>query len=730
MNKPALKFNGQVQGLLGWLSLLALGILGGCAAAASGSGLALGLPAVGVVLGVAAALLLLALLVARRAGAAATPALGLLVAPLALLLSPWFPGLRALSGPPLWALAAAGAVAALAVAGKPPRRRLFLPVVFLVYVAVAWHGQRQVGAEGDEPHYLMVADSLLQDHDLALEEDYAAGRYRAFYRGATLAPHYRIRGRGGEIYSLHAVGLSLLILPAYALGGYLGVSFFMALLAALLAREIRRLIVEWTGSASLGEGLAWALALCPPLIHYAGLVFTEVPAALLVACGLRRGRDLARLGGWGTAGWAASLAFLPWLNVRYAPLSAILALYGLARWPGFQRAGWLAGLAALSAAGLGLYHQALYGFFDPRLVYGRRPEFALSTLREGLPGLLLDQEFGLLAYGPVFALGLLALPRLFEWGRREAACCLALVAIVFLTAGSWHMWRGGFNPPARFLVPVLAPLAVAVATALRRGLWGGAALLLGFSLFAGLAGVADPRLVHRDRDGTAPFYRTWSGAEEWTRLLPGFVLDDSRRDRWALTLIWTVALASAAWPRRRPQLSATRLAVAVAGLAVASASASARSTARTGGREAVHVLGGSVLVLPSLQLVSKAGGEWGAQHLGWGPLYEPHRFPLGAEVGSRLQLAPGRYEIRLQAELLGPAAPALEVRPEPPQPVRLYRLAGGAEGLLGCFVVEAEDRAITPALSGGSPLVLKGVRLENSTLCEPSGLIRGKGATG
>ncbi len=48
-------------------------------------------------------------------------------------------------------------------------------------------------------------------------------------------------GRDGEIYSLHAVGLSLLVLPAYAIGGYPAVSFFMALLAALLVREIREL---------------------------------------------------------------------------------------------------------------------------------------------------------------------------------------------------------------------------------------------------------------------------------------------------------------------------------------------------------------------------------------------------------------------------------------------------------------------------------------------------------
>ena len=34
---------------------------------------------------------------------------------------------------------------------------------------------------------------------------------------------------------------------------------------------------------------------------------------------------------------------------------------------------------------------------------------------------------------------------------------------VLLIAGSWPMWRGGFNPPGRFLVPIVPLLLVAVA---------------------------------------------------------------------------------------------------------------------------------------------------------------------------------------------------------------------------------------------------------------------------
>jgi hypothetical protein len=73
-----------------------------------------------------------------------------------------------------------------------------------------------------------------------------------------------VRGRRGEIYSLHAVGLSLLILSAYGLGGYAGASLFMALLSALLAVEMRRLIRAWTGSEGAAEGPSWPVALSPP----------------------------------------------------------------------------------------------------------------------------------------------------------------------------------------------------------------------------------------------------------------------------------------------------------------------------------------------------------------------------------------------------------------------------------------------------------------------------------
>jgi hypothetical protein len=677
--------------ILGGLVLFLLAVLAAGDAASRPGGAWLGLP------GLTAGILAAALVVVTRRNAS----LGLALAPLVLpLVAGWlFPGVAAFSGPVLLALLLAVAAVILARSGPRTLGVFFLPVIFFLYAAASVRVQQRVGPQGDEPHYLMVAESLLRDGDLSLEQDYAEGRYLAFH-DAPLEPHYRVRGKHGEIFSLHAVGLSVLILPAYALGGYPAVSLFMALLAALLAAEIREGLRAAWGAGAAAEAGAWIAALSPPLLHYAGLVFSEIPAALLVAMSLRKGKGLAV---------GVAIAVLPWLNVRYAALCVVLLVYALWRSETVRDRLAVVVPGLVSAAGSALYHYALYGFFDPRRVYGRRPEFSLATMADGLPGLFLDQEFGLFVYAPVLALAAPGFLHLVRRDRARALAAAALVAVVVLTASSWHMWRGGFNPPGRFLVPVVPALVVLAAGALAGGLRAGAALLVGWSLFTGALGAMEPQWVHRDRDGTAPFFRAVSGAEEWTRLLPGFVLAEP--DRRRLALVWVGALVLAV-PWRRGGTTVPRLAVAATGFLAAAGLASSLSHARTGGRDAVRLVGKDALAVPGWVWTRQTAARWGPEALDWGPLYEPHRHPEGVALGSRLPLSGGGYELTIEAQRLGAEPPRIEVWPD--QPSAVWRVAPTVEteeGLSARFSVAPEDRAVTIRMRGGDPMLLKELRL-------------------
>jgi hypothetical protein len=71
----------------------------------------------------------------------------------------------------------------------------------------------------------------LRDGDLKIENNHQREDYAAYY-GSELEPHYRTRGVDNQIYSIHPVGLSVLAVPAFALGGYKGVVAMLVLIAA------------------------------------------------------------------------------------------------------------------------------------------------------------------------------------------------------------------------------------------------------------------------------------------------------------------------------------------------------------------------------------------------------------------------------------------------------------------------------------------------------------------
>jgi hypothetical protein len=205
---------------------------------------------------------------------------------------------------------------------------------------------------------------------------------------------------------------------------------------------------------------------------------------------------------------------------------------------------------------------------------------------------------------------------------------------------------------------------------------------------------------------------------EWTRLLPGFVLDESARDRLPLTVIWAVALGAAAVARKPP--TAPRVLLGWGGLLAASAVASHLGTERSRGRDAVRLLERTAIALPAGPLV-RGEAAWTAAELGWGPLYEPHRHPDGAEIGSRLALPEGDYTIELDVDRVPSslAPPVVEVRSavgvvggalqeDPAGALRGgFRLAGGGPSTL--------------VLRGGGPLILKEIRLRRSTFSAGAG---------
>ena len=160
---------------------------------------------------------------------------------------------------------------------------------------------------GDEPHYLVMAQSLWLDHDLKIENNHTRGDYHEYFR-QDIAPHYRTRGSDGEIYSIHPVGMPILMAPFYGAGGYWAVVAALIMLASTAAA----LAWWWTVGVLNTPGastFAWAaIAGSSPFLFNTFTVYPEMGGAVAVMLALvltvKADRSRAQLWRWLTVGVA------------------------------------------------------------------------------------------------------------------------------------------------------------------------------------------------------------------------------------------------------------------------------------------------------------------------------------------------------------------------------------------------------------------------------------------
>jgi hypothetical protein len=414
-------------------------------------------------------------------------------------------------------------------------RRAVFALSFAIYLLFGTLASRTVGPGGDEPHYLIIAHSLLTDGDLRIENNHREGDYRAFW-GGDLRPHYLTRGQDGEIYSIHAPGLPALLLPAYAAAGYAGGVVFVSLLAALAAMAIFDLAGALVGGR--GVWVTWAaVCLSVPFVPHAWLLFPEMPGTLLVAwAALWLWRPILEAPlTWSLRGFA--LGLLPWLHTKFVIFLAVFAvalLLRLRRHAALAVA-FAAPIALMAAAWLYSFY-AIYGVPDPQVPYGdaARLEMAFGNIPRGVLGLLFDQKFGLLFHSPLY---LAAAAGCWMMLRRPdtrflGATLLAASGAFVLSSTRYYMWWGGSSAPARFLVPVLPCLAPMIAMAVHGargivvralvGVW----LAIGLGVALGSVAVPARLLLFPDPHGRSRLVDALQGGAPLAATLPTFTTFD------------------------------------------------------------------------------------------------------------------------------------------------------------------------------------------------------------
>jgi hypothetical protein len=315
---------------------------------------------------------------------------------------------------------------------------------------------------GDEPHYLLAAESIVEDGNVDLQDEYEHRAYADFYP-YELRPHGR--ATEGRLNEPHGVGFPLLIAPAYAIGGVKAVELFLAAIAALALTLAYRLALR-VAPDPWALGASAALGLSAPLLAYGTAVYPEPAAAAALAGAalltvrlddrIRRGDAFLCFG---------LLGALPWLGTKFVPAAVVIGAFAARTLWRARRRTLTVGTVELSLFSVAIYvalNEALYGGPTP---YAADTEGETAT-GAAFPGgyverayrlvaLFLDRNYGLLRWAPVFVLAFAGLWWLWRSRRERLARALPEVHRIELAAGLCAGALGAQLLVAAFAAPTM-----------------------------------------------------------------------------------------------------------------------------------------------------------------------------------------------------------------------------------------------------------------------------------
>ncbi|MCB9951956.1 MAG: hypothetical protein H6824_13325 [Planctomycetaceae bacterium] len=350
---------------------------------------------------------------------------------------------------------------------------------------------------GDEPHYLIIVNSLVNDGDLDVANNYAnvhhgkldAGRkfagwaidhhvvwywqdycinwWQAYemigsnwdqdeagYPVPTFQKDSVHRPVSDKEYSQHSPGLAFLQAPFLFV--FRGTSLMESAALALTAFVtiagfwgLKTLVKPYVNSPWQAAFVAAIAYLGSPLWHYGRTVYAEPFAATLLVCGfafvLRKEQYF--IGG-------VLLGCVLLLKVPF--LLLILPLIVDVVW----RRDWLNATLLCIPLGAAVGVTLLWNY-QMRNGWLHMPQrFEAGNPFEGFFGLLFSPTHGLLLFAPILFAVPIFLPEWFKQHRRDAILISSSVIGYFLLMSLYRQWWGGTCYSARYLIPILPLLFV------------------------------------------------------------------------------------------------------------------------------------------------------------------------------------------------------------------------------------------------------------------------------
>ena len=428
---------------------------------------------------------------------------------------------------------------------------LFLLLSVAYAFSVDIRATRGASISGDEPFYLLTTQSLLDDGDFDLRNQYEERSYEEFFDHPDGLWRQSVSLPDGRLLSPHNPGLPALLAPGFGLGGLAGAQIQLLLMAGATMALAFVLADRLTGRRLTSWIVTLAVGLTATAFIYSSEIYPEFPAALTLVLSLLVVTRRHAYGIGDALLLAGLLTVMCWLGIKYAPLAALVSGYF------FLRAG-RAGRVALIVAGavstgfFTWFHLHLFGSVTPygvNVVYARWTTVDILTGHIGfddryyrLWGLFVDQRFGIGRWAPLLLAAVPGAALLAMAGGPQRLILLLLLAQL-LVATFVAITMMGWWFPGRTLLTVAPLMVMPIALmASRMPLWGRISIaVLGLLTLANTYGVAAAGRAEEIVIAVDPFDMAFPPFQGLAGLFPLYT--SLTTETWWLTYFW-LALAA------------------------------------------------------------------------------------------------------------------------------------------------------------------------------------------
>lgn len=334
-------------------------------------------------------------------------------------------------------------------------------LLFIAYLLAGFYWRIHQRPTGDEPHYLIISQSIIVDRDLDLKNNYDNRDYKKWgYPAETLDRHISSNSRAPYEYSIHSIGWPIIIAPLMIFNHLIILKFFTAIIALLIIINLYLLLKKFMADERQALMICLILALSPPLLIYSTQLGNELFAAFLVLYAFRK--IIEKTNSWPNELLTIlAIAYLPWLHIKYLLLSFVLLVFWLLKnWS--QKTRYLGIIYFVSLALITVCFWLWYGSMSPNAQYPLGTNYQLSGFLQGGLALILDRSYGLLPFAPIYFFSVAGLYFLF-WENKKIFWTLLTVFLALFLVNSAGAIYIGWVPEGRFFVPVIALLGLPLA---------------------------------------------------------------------------------------------------------------------------------------------------------------------------------------------------------------------------------------------------------------------------